>query len=512
MGDGPRSPAAEIRRRLTLLSQIEEDPDLAGLELELCRRDATHFINNWCWTFDPRRAPKHFPFSTYDFQDELVSWINERYGKKENGLVEKSRDMGATWIFAAWVVWRWLFEPGFSALFGSRKEELVDDWTIDSIFGKLRYLIYRLPSFLRPEISDKNRTDRNLSLLNPDNGNQINGESANPGFGRGGRSSMVVLDEAAHLQHSEAVWASVSDNSDCIFQLSTPNGKGNHFAWTRHHTPTPFISLHWSRHPLKDRKWYEKKKLEMQPWQIAQELDLSYERSRAGRIYKKFDRQFHVAREVIPFNPLYEQWVSWDFGFGGAMAILWGQVTPEGIVQIIQCYEVKEEDIDFCIPVSLGRKPSTYSLLEEDKKADIDRVLRKVEAGHDATHYGDHAGTARTANSKRSCKVALREKGIELKSSGKQTYDWRFTCVEYFLKLKHDVQRNEWRGKLEVSPDCTRFIDCMFNYEWDTEDPDVETRKPKINWASHMVTAFEFFIINRFPKAPPSNSREVTIR
>ncbi|NOS66877.1 MAG: hypothetical protein HOO67_00695, partial [Candidatus Peribacteraceae bacterium] len=327
-------PGVEYRRRMDLFKRMKSDEEFRALEIAMCRRFPTHFINNWCMTFDPRRAPKHFPFSTYEFQDEAIQWLQDRYKKKEQGLIEKSRDMGATWIVCAWVIWAWIFEQGFIARFGSRKEDLVDDYTLDSIFGKLRYLLQRVPTIFKRTM-DK-RHDSHMKLLNPHNGNQIVGESMNVGFGRGGRSSVAFLDEFAHVQHSEAVWASVVENTDCLIPLSTPNGKGNQFAWLRHETKIPVLSLHWSRHPLKDKTWYENKKSTMKPWQVGQELDLSYETSKEGKVYTRFDRKWHIAKEVIKFNAAYEQWVSWDFGYAGAMAILFGQITPEGIIQIWQ--------------------------------------------------------------------------------------------------------------------------------------------------------------------------------
>jgi hypothetical protein len=493
---------------------MQADRKLMENEYELCRRSKIHFINNWGQTYDPREMPKHFPFELYEFQTEAISWITQRYTNKENGLIEKSRDMGVTWLIAAWAAHEWLFGHGFTALFGSRKQDLVDDMTMDSIFGKLRYFIYRLPPFLKPEMKQRTKHDRYLTLINPDNGNELTGESANIGFGRGGRSSICFLDEYAHVQHSEAVWASISDNSDCIIPVSTPNGKGNQFSWLRHESSIPVLSIHWAKHPKKNKDWYEKKKAQMKPHQIAQELDLSYEQSAAGKVYRRFDRKWHIGKEVIYPNPDYEQWVAWDFGIADPTAILWGQVTPSGIIQVWGCYELTDRDIDFFIPISKGSLPSEFDLLTEDQKRHLMFWLKKVPKGHTANHYGDNSGTARTANSRRSCRAAMDEKGIKLHSSGKQTFDWRIECVDNLLRLRNNPSRNEWYSIVEVSPDCQKFIDAMNNYEYDS-DPDKlndEKLKPKHNWASHMVSAFEFLAINRFPLRESTGFREERIR
>lgn len=502
----------EMLKRFAHL-ELLKDPNAAAVEREMCARDVKHFVNSWCFTFDPRRPPKNFPFILYAFQSELFDWLDERYKQKETGLIEKSRDMGLTWCVAAWSVHKWLFGSGFHALFGSRTEKLVDDKTINSIFGKIRYIIYRLPDFLRPKIESESNTDAYMRLINPDNDNQIVGESTNINFGRGGRSSICFLDEFAHVEHSEVIWASISENSDCIIPLSTPNGKGNEFGRLKHENKVPVKSIHWSLHPLKTQDWYEKKKRDMRPWQIAQELDLSYERSKRGIIYQRFDRKWHVTRETIRYNPDFEQFVTWDFGIADPTAILWGQITTEGKVQIIQCFEMEGWDIDFFAPISKGARPKEWPLLSEDQKAAIQSAIGKIPSVNDATHYGDHSGTARTANSKRSCRDALKDHGIKLISSGKQTHDWRFDCLDALLKLRFNQTRKEWYSIFEISPDCQRLIDCLLNYVWDAEDEVNDTNiKPRHDWASHMVTALEFFAINRFPISKPLEHRTQRIR
>lgn len=492
-----------LHKRLKTYQKIKKSDKLTSLEFEMCKRSKTHFINNWLFTYDPRVEIRNLPFLLFPFQDQTIAWIDERYQKKEVGIVEKSRDMGVSWIICAWTLHEWLFNDGFSARFGSRKEDLVDNKTMESLFGKIRYMLSYLPSFFKP--AKKKENDKYLTLINPDNGNEIVGESANIGFGRGGRSSICFIDEFAHVNHSEAIWASIIENSDCIIPVSTPMGKGNQFAWLKHEAKVPCLSLHWSSHPNKNDEWYEKKKLQMKPWQVAQELDLSYETSRAGRVYTRFERRWHVAKDVIYCNPDYEQFCAWDFGIADPNAILWGQVTNSGVIQIFQVYELSDQDIDFHIPIAQGFKPKEFPLLTKEQRAYIEYVLTKVPLNHkNVDHYGDHAGVARTANSKRSCRDAMKEHGIALKSTSKNTFDWRIKCVDNLLKLRHNKSLDQFYSVVEVSPDCHKFIDAMFNYEYDAEGEKLNDSnlKPKHNWASHMVTAFEYLAINRFPIAP----------
>lgn len=491
----------ELERRLSLASACMRNDRLRALEIEMCRLDPVHFANNWLWTFDPREQPANLPFQLWACQEELLRWIEERYQSREGGLIEKSRDMGASWVFVAWFLHSWIFKDGFFGRLGSRKEELVDDSTEESLFGKLRYALHRLPRFLMPKGYTPKKHATFLLLRNPDNDNKLVGESANQDFGRGGRSSATLLDESASIPKSESVLASISQNSNCVFHLSSPKGKNNAFYRLKHKTTIPVKTLHWSQDPRKDEAWYEKQKELLLPWEVGQELDLSYDVETGEKIYHRFSRQWHVAKEVIECNPDFEQFVTWDFGLS-VMAIIFGQVAPDGIVEIWQAFEFSGYDIDFFIPIRKGTLPKEMALLTKEEQKLVRDCVKKIPQFRmrNQKDYGDHAGTHKTANSKRSCKRALEDAGFDLISTGKQTYDWRIKCLDRLFRLRSvDVDRNKWKTKLLISPDCVKLIDCLNNY---VNSPTAINRGevvPLINWASHLVTALEFFAINRFP-------------
>lgn len=154
------------------------------------------FINDWMVTYDPRLQPSLIPFILFPKQAEYIDWLYARYIKKEDGLVEKSRDMGVTWLCCAFAVWMWLFVRGSSVSFGSRKEDLVDQiGNPDSIFEKMRMILDNLPyEFLPPGFSLKSHATH-MKILNPATGSNIKGE-AGDNIGRGGRSSLYFKDEA----------------------------------------------------------------------------------------------------------------------------------------------------------------------------------------------------------------------------------------------------------------------------------------------------------------------------
>lgn len=504
---------AEIIRRALILERCATSDRFRAAMIRLCRADTKFFINNFAWTYDPRSKRKHYPLKLFPRQEEFVDWLDRKKNAEEWGICEKSRDQGASWIMAAHALKYWLFEPGFVARFGSITEEKVDDGTPDSFVGKFRYLVANLPAFLRPVNVD----DTSLTVVNEGNGAMIKGESMNTGFGRSGRASITYMDEFAHVANSTSILASVSQTQRCAILTSTPKGKGNEFARIRLEKNIDVFTLHWSDNPLWSQARYEKEADLLEDWMVAQELDISYERSVGNRYYKRFSRQHHVAKEVIHYNPDLRQFVYWDFGHAGAMAVLFIQVTAEGEIQVWGCFEISDQDVDFVLPITRGKRPATYELLKAKDRQAVDAALKKVPDDHVAIHGGDHAGTHKTANSKRSCKKAIEDcfqkddENFRFHSSGRQQYDWRRKCVDNILKVRQN-QEDHWMSRLQVSPDCERFIECMMNTSYDGKNPHTDNPKPKTDQFFHMVSAFEFFCINEYPLETSGGFREQTIR
>lgn len=246
------------------------------------RKDPVRAIEDWLITFDPRRRV-YAPFILFPKQREFILWLKERFENQEEGIVEKSRDMGISWLCLAFAWWLWMFHPGVKISFGSRVERDVDRLTDpDSLFEKFRLLMRRLPEEMRPLDWDEDEHATFLKIQNPENGNMITGEGGK-NIGRGGRSSIYFVDEAAFVEHPDAVDKALSENSDCKIYVSTPNGTGNPFYRKRFSGNFPVFTYHWKDDPRKDEAWYAKKKRNMEPETLAQEVDLDYEAS-AGDI------------------------------------------------------------------------------------------------------------------------------------------------------------------------------------------------------------------------------------
>jgi hypothetical protein len=243
------------------------------------------FIQDWMFTYDPRAKISNIPFLLFPLQKDYIQWVYDKWLTQERGLCEKSRDMGITWLCVAFSVWAWLYIKGVKVSFGSRKEALVDRiGDKDSIIEKVRYIIDKLPVYFVPDGYDRKKHASHMKITNPVNGATITGE-AGDNIGRGGRSSIYFLDEAAFIERPDKVDAALSENTNVLIKVSTPNGNGNPFYRDRHSGKIDVFVFDWRDDPRKDQAWYDKKCDELDAVIVAQEIDRDYAASTENVVF-----------------------------------------------------------------------------------------------------------------------------------------------------------------------------------------------------------------------------------
>lgn len=257
-------------RRLRLEQAILKDKTgdaLAGAKA-LYGANPVVFINDCVWMYEPRNAnkgdPTRIPAVPFPRQAEFIDWIYDRFRQGASGPVEKSRDSGATWIASAFAVWVWLFQPGASVGFGSRKEILVDrKGDMSSIFEKIRMIIRQLPPYLLPAGFNPSDHLNYMRILNPENDSSIIGE-AGDNIGRGGRTALYFIDEAAFLERPELVDAGLTATTDCRIDISTPNVGSVFDAWCAATSPPEKFIFDISDAPWHTEAWRKQKKAELE--------------------------------------------------------------------------------------------------------------------------------------------------------------------------------------------------------------------------------------------------------
>lgn len=485
----------EYRKKLILRAKLN-DAGKKSLESRayiwhLCNREdntfegAKFFIENFLYTFNPKLNPKHFPFILYPFQEDAVKWFIEHVDNGRDGLIEKSREMGATWIFfAAMPLYYWLFRDGTNILVGSYKEMLVDDNTPDSIFGKIDYLMQGLPRWLLPKNFTPKKHRTKLKLRNP-NGNLISGDTMNPNFGRGARKTCILFDELGFWDYAKDAWEAGGDSTNCRIANSTPHGY-NYYAMLRE-SGMDVLTLHWKEHPLKDQPWYDFEKLRRTEEEVAQELDISYSKSREGKVYPEWN-DVNVQKGLYEYQPDLPLYVGWDFGRADDTAIIWAQKTRNDELIIVDTYRNNGKNIDFYIPLVTGIVPGEWDYKytkEELELIDYHKNWKR------ATHFGDPAGRFRNQVSDETVITKLRDYGIIVNFKDK----WK----EFNIR-KNFTKKQLMQGVYLNDNARTKYFDiCILNSSYPKVKSEgveqVRSEKPKHDAYSHYRSSLEYLCI-----------------
>lgn len=291
--------------RMATLELFNKKPKTVAAAKHYYSTRPAEFIMHWVDTYNPRlRGNKWVPFIFFERQEEFIEFLHELIDDQENGLVEKARDMGLTWLGCAYSVWAWLFVPDNAIGWGSRKEILVDKiGDPDSIFEKMRLIVKRIPKVWLPVGFNPKFHATHMKLVNPENGSIVTGE-AGDNIGRGGRKNAFLKDEAAHYDRPEKIEAALGDNTNVQVDISSVNGLGNVFHRRREAgidwVPgekiaegfTRVFIMDWRDHPEKTQKWYDDRKAK-------------YEREGMAHIFaQEVDRNYSAAIQntVIPYD------------------------------------------------------------------------------------------------------------------------------------------------------------------------------------------------------------------
>lgn len=332
-GIAPRDLEENIKYRLALLrwvTAIGEDDDVHEARRELvwqmCKEDPFFYFDTFVTTYNPRLASPSVPFILYDYQREAMAEMIDCLGR-EDFLIEKSRDMGASWLCCGIFEWVWHFSPAkTSFLLVSRKEELVDKkGDMKSLMARLDFSLERQPKWLLPRY-----TRTSLNFINHDNGSAINGESTTGDVARGDRRTAILLDEFAAVDSDYQALRSTRDATNCRIFNATPNGAKGAFYDMRCKPEVRKFRFHWSLHPDKALGLYvDDTGKQRSPWydgecarcvhhtEIAQELDIDYNASESQFFEDAdLDRLIQYTRDpVFEGVPIYDPDIATLRGF-----------------------------------------------------------------------------------------------------------------------------------------------------------------------------------------------------
>lgn len=239
-------------------------------ELVKCGQDPVYFIDTYCKI--THIVHGLLAFKTWDFQKDLI----QSYRDHPHNIILKSRQLGVSTLTSAYCVWLMLFHREKTIMVVGTKLKVATN-----LVKKVKGIMKNLPPWFGQlaKIKDDNKTTFSLT-----NGSQIEAGSKATDVGRSEALSLLVIDEAAHIENIDEVWMAagptMATGGRCI-AISSPKGIGNWFyhKYMKSETGENEFRGHklmWDVHPDRDKEWEINERKKFSPKEFAQEYECSF--------------------------------------------------------------------------------------------------------------------------------------------------------------------------------------------------------------------------------------------
>lgn len=252
--------------------------DRLALAREVKYRRASKDVNYFCeklWTIQhPEKG--RIPFQLRDPQvNTLASFQDHR-----KVIILKARQIGFSTLCAAYTAWLAIYHPDVQIVMLSKGEREAQE-----LLAKVKYGLRGLPEWFKDRMPKiETETLSKIGFADP-HSSVIESLPSRSDPARGRAVTLVIVDEWAFLENPAEAWASIEPITDIggsVIGLSTANGSGTFFHTMWVNATTGSSGFHpifypWSAVPERDELWYESKRRDMLPWQLAQEYPTSPE-------------------------------------------------------------------------------------------------------------------------------------------------------------------------------------------------------------------------------------------
>jgi len=227
--------------------KIEWSQDLID-EYVRCASDPIHFITTHMRIVNQDEGL--VPFTLYDYQQEIIETISDN----RNTLAVCARQSGKTTAMTGFILWFILFNEHKDVAILANKGR-----TAIEILGRIQRSYQYLPKWLQQGVVEWNKGSFVL-----ENGCRVIADTTASDTIRGYTFSVVIIDEAAHIDGWAEFYASVyptivSGKETKLVLISTPNGLNHFYKFyslaMQGKNDFQVIEVPWQRVPGRDEKW-----------------------------------------------------------------------------------------------------------------------------------------------------------------------------------------------------------------------------------------------------------------
>lgn len=171
-------------------------PSLEEIQRELCRRDKSYFVRNFCEIYSTGGEGEEGHWIKFDLWAEQIEVI-EIIENNQKIIILKARQVGLTWLCLAIALWLMIFKPIATILvYSARDTEAIYLLSDD----RLRGMYHRLPDFLKVHENEKGEinaltvVDDDKHLFSLSNGSNVRAFPTSAGDSY--TATLAIVDEA----------------------------------------------------------------------------------------------------------------------------------------------------------------------------------------------------------------------------------------------------------------------------------------------------------------------------
>jgi len=364
-------------------------------EILKCGKNPVYFINSYAKIVHPIKGL--VPFKTYPFQSQLLNDFNNH----RHNVILKARQLGISTITAAYILWLMMFYRNKNVLVIATKFK-----TAAILVKKVKLMMQNLPTWMQiSKVVIDNRASFEL-----DNGSQIQASTKSVDAGRGDALSLLVIDEAAHIDNMDELWTSLSPTISTgghVIALSTPYGVGSWFhkvciGAEIESNDFYLTKLLWDVHPERDEDWYEDETKNLSQREIAQEYlcnfnasgetvihpdDIEYlEQNCCPPKYRSgFDRNYWIWKE---FSPTKNYIISADVARGDGKDFSAFHIMDVDDMEIVAEYQGKATiDLFSKFLFDVGKEYGTPMMVIENNNIGLAVLEKLISLNYENLYY-----------------------------------------------------------------------------------------------------------------------------
>lgn len=249
----PTDPFCNVQFRADFIEACQTDLALQAGAIEACKADPIFFIKAFVLQVNPNAigsgSTEFGPFIPWDFQIDAIAKIIWHIENRFDLLIEKSREIGGTWFVLLVFIWYCIFYYGKSFLCISHTEEAVKADHPNSLFWKIRYVLDRLPNWLKGRV-----IRRKNGFHFTRTSSYMVGTSTTERSGVGGRA-VILLDEFSKQKDDYKIWGQTADTGVRIIVGTHYSTETKFFELSQSESVSKMV-IHWSQHPDKKKGLY----------------------------------------------------------------------------------------------------------------------------------------------------------------------------------------------------------------------------------------------------------------